>query len=220
MKNYLPIPDDCFEMVLAYDGRYDKSRLMPSLRIIDIRLVVTPDEYPDEKGKYYDFIENQEHCFQQQNYHFYVLKSVNYAYKEEARKMARKYKLDEKTGHIEGVTYQKGGYKKLHLTRDDKNFSNVLGCFSLVKGQEHYITIDNVRYTSEKLWIVFVGTRYCEFALHFEKYKIDYPDDRFNDPPQILFAEENGIEILDPKFLKKAKRTKTGQDLIKKMMKI
>jgi len=134
--------------------------------------------------------------------------------------MATKYEVDEKTGHIEGVTYQKGGYKKLHLTRDDKNFSNVLSCFSLVKGRERTLNIYGFRYKTEKLWFVATGTRYCEFALHFQKYKIDYPDNRFNDPPQILFAEKNGIEVLDPKFLKTAKRTKTGQDLIKKMMKI
>jgi len=79
--NFLPIPDDCFEMVLAYDGRYDKNRLIPSLRIIDIRLVVKPDNIteemlfylgepsPKEKNEYYKFIETQTMWAQQRCYH-------------------------------------------------------------------------------------------------------------------------------------------------------
>ena len=85
MKNYFPIPDDCFELVLAYDGRYDKRRLkrdlLESLFIIDIRLVVSPDNIPEddleylgepsllEKNLYYKFIETQTSWHQQICYH-------------------------------------------------------------------------------------------------------------------------------------------------------
>lgn len=81
MKNYFPIPDDCFELVLAYDGRYDKRRLLPSLLIIDIRLVTSPDNIPEEsleylgepslleKNLYYKFIETQTMWHQQKCYH-------------------------------------------------------------------------------------------------------------------------------------------------------
>jgi len=235
MKNYLPIPDDCYEMVLAYDGRYDKSRLMPYFRIFYIRFVNHPKwdsnaEYttPLQKVLFYAFIQDQEECFQQQCYESQsgvAPRLVNREYKAELFKMSKKFKLDVKTGHIEGITYKKGGYKKLNLTREDKNFSNVLGCFSLAKFHQKTITIDGICYKSEMLWCICLWTKYCEYGIHYnDKYKYHHsaPKTRFGDlPPMYLqLPEKNGIEVMDIKFLKKAERTKTGQDLIKKMMKI
>jgi hypothetical protein len=235
MKNILAIPDDCFELVLAYDGRYDKSRLMPSLRIIDIRLVTNPEwdsnaEFttPLQKKVFYDFIQNQERCFEQQIYESHSnisTRLLNREYKQELGRMADKFKLDKKTGHIEGITYKKGGYKKKNLSREDKNFSNVLGCFSLAKFHQNTIFIDGICYKSEMLWIICLWTKYCEYAIHYnDKYRYHHFAPKTatsNLPPMYLqLPEKNGVEICDIKFLKKAQRTKTGQELIKKMMKI
>jgi len=231
MKNILAIPDDCFEIVLAYDGRYDKSRLMPSFRIIDIRLVTNPDCVFGQvttvihKARYYEFIQDQVSCFQQQCFVGPNGQVSNREYTQELFKMSKKFKLDEKTGHIKGITYKEGGYKKKNLSREDKNFSNVLGCFSLAKFHQKNITIDGICYKSEMLWCICLWTKYCEYEIHYnDKYLYHHsaPKTRFgNLPPMYLqFKEKNGIEVMDIKFLKKSQRTKTGKDLIKEMMKI
>lgn len=235
MKNLFAIPDECFEMVLAYDGRYDKSRLMPSLRIIDIRLVTQPEwdsnaEFttPVQKALFYEFIQNQVSCFQQQCYEAQSMISrrlVNREYKRELARMSKKFKLDEKTGHIKGITYKEGEYKKIHLTREDKNFSNVLGCFSLAKFHQKNITIDGIRYTSEKLWCICLWTKYCEYSIHYnDNYLYQHSAPKTNTsnlPPMYLqFKEKNGIEVCDRNFILKNEKTKKGKALIKEMMKL
>jgi hypothetical protein len=213
MKNYFPIPDEMYELVLEYDGRYDQARLLPSLRIIDFRLdwallkriekmAPIDDKYAEN---YYLVRNNQMNCYEQQMM-FYIAKSD--AYINECHLMCEKFnkRCNLKTGHIKGITYD--DYQKATLSSYEKTFPTAICCFSISKTLIHYFTDENgIRFQSEKLYAVSPWTKWSEDCLHRHKgFK--------------KMVVKNGIELLDPKFVQKANKTKTGKELIKKMMKV
>lgn len=211
MKNYLSLPDDIFETILEFDGRYDKSRLMPSLKIIDFRISVN-DVEDDVLHNIYENLKNkQERCYEQARY---IRSSF---YRSECQKMANKYtkECDELTGYIRDKTP-----KKKTLSAYDKRFSNVLSCFTLSKFREKRKKEENgVLWKSQKIYGASVGAQgYCDVAIHMAD---DYVCNRYvNGASYIVKNEKNGIEILDPKFIKQANKTHRGKLLIKKMMKL
>jgi hypothetical protein len=89
----------------------------------------------------------------------------------------------------------------------DKTFSNALACFTIVKTHRNKKIENGIVYTSELLYKVAVGTKLCEYGFHLGK--------GFNKT-----VVKNGIEVLDPVFIKNANKTKKGKALIKQMMKI
>ena len=205
MKNQLPIPDDLYEVVLSYDGRYDKSRLMPSLRIIDIRLynfdrfknLHCYDIYKREIDK---FAEDQTRCWEQE-----TIGEKSPDYMRECFSNAVKYtkQCDELTGCIVGKTPI-----KKHLDAVEKRISNVLGCYTISKcRQKTTVDEEGISWKSQKIYGVRVGSgHWCEYGLHLSKTE--------------SVVEKNGIEILDPKFIQKAKKKPKGQELIKKLIKL
>ena len=205
MKNQFPIPDDLYEVVLSYDGRYDKYRLMPSLRIIDIRLykydrLMSFKCYELYKAEIEKFAERQTRCWEQD-----TIFEKSPDYKREHYLNAIKYtkRCDELTGCIVGKTPI-----KKHLDANEKRFSNVLGCYSISKcRQKQTIDEEGISWKSQKIYGVTTGSgHWCEWGLHLSRIE--------------SVVEKNGIEILDPKFIQKAKKKKTGQELIKKLMKL
>jgi hypothetical protein len=225
MKNYLPIPNDIFEIVLEFDGRYDKSRLLPSLQIIDCR--IDKMSFLDKwKGRmdqetfeyYYNKIQkiywNQEHCWQQRT--TFCLQTTSYI--NECQRMANKY--TKQCNGITGYIRDKTPNKK--LSADDKRFSNALCCFTLSKCREKRIKDANgILWKSQKIYGVSVGTSYCEYSIHMNDYRVNiyktYDTKEWN---YTVKGEKNGIEILDPKFIQKARKTHRGKLLIKQMMKL
>jgi hypothetical protein len=131
--------------------------------------------------------------------------------------MANKYtkECDELTGYIRDKTP-----KKKTLSANDKRFSNVLSCFTLSKFREKRKQEENgVLWKSQKIYGVSVGAKhYCDVAIHMG----DYVCNRYinGGASYMVKGEKNGIEILDPNFIKQARKTHRGQLLIKKMMKL
>ena len=212
MKNYLSLPDDIFETILEFDGRYDKSRLLPSLQIIDFRLTV--DNVVEKDATLRSINENfkhkQERCFEQARYF------RTPSYRSECQKMANKYtkQCDELTGCIRDKTPT-----KKTLSAYDKRFSNVLSCFTLSKFREKRKKEENgVLWKSQKIYGVSVGAQgFCDVAIHMNDYVcVRYVN---GGASYMVKGEKNGIEILDPKFIQKAKKTHRGQLLIKQLIK-
>ena len=104
MSKYLEslLPDDVVNIIYEYDGRYDKSRLMPSLKIIDFRLSFKYNSEYEETTLY--------RCWD------YFNTVVNKHYEEEYTKQLKKYDKDCNliTGEINGIT---GPLKKGDGTR-------------------------------------------------------------------------------------------------------
>jgi hypothetical protein len=223
------LPDDLIEMVWKFDGRYTKLRndMKKCFDIIDYRRIMKRYSLNEDT---IELMEEQKSLYQQQD--ISITNRYNSPYTYEIRLRALKY--DRRCSRINGALKGVIGPHKTNY-----EFTDVIGHYSIRKTKQFELKIDIVSNSEDfenvvvkskdRFWEVVPYTNVgFLFYLHNKEYDYSRRFTFVNGKPDYISAndiltcknEKNGIELLDPKFIKKAQKTKRGKALIQHLLKV
>ena len=216
MNLFKSLPDELIEMVWRFEGRYTelKKDMNRCFDIIDFRRKAKPFL----KSETYELLKNQKSFWQQQDIWYRDLH--NSPYSCEYRWRAHKYdkRCNIVNGSLKGVTGE-------HKTNYE--FADVIGRYSIRKTLQlefkttvvvNGVDVETNVKSKDRFWQVVTYSHFgCLCHYHYKDYIWIY---RWGGQGLQYKNEKNGIELLDPKFVKKAQKTKKGKALIQHLLKV